>query len=95
MTRSIHVGTAPKININSVGGDLSIIGWDGEDLLAKADDDEARLEQKDGGINLFSGGDLSLRIPKGAFLLLQSAGGDVAIRGVIGDIELKEVGGDL
>ena len=95
MTRPIHVGTAPRINIGSVGGDLSIVGWDGEDLLVKADDDDARVENKNGEVSLSSAGDLSLRIPKAAYLLLQSADGDVAIRGVTGDIELKEVDGDL
>lgn len=95
MARSIHVGTSPKININSVSGDLSIIGWDGEDMLIKADDDEARVEQKDGEVHLSSEDDLSLRVPTGALLLLQSVDGDVAIRGVMGDIELKEVSGDL
>ena len=95
MSRSIHVGPSPKININSVSGDLSIIGWDGEDMLIKADDDEIRFEQKDGEVILSTDDDLSLRIPKGALLLLQSVDGDVAIRGVTGDIELKEVGGDL
>jgi hypothetical protein len=95
MTRPIHVGTTPRINISSVDGDLSIVGWDGEDLLIKADDDDARVEQKNGEVTLSSEGDVSLRIPKAATLLLQSAGGDVAIRGVVGDIELKEVDGDL
>ena len=95
MSRSIHVGPSPKININSVSGDLSIIGWDGEDMLIKADDDEVRFEQKDGEVILSTDDDLSLRIPKGASLLLQSVDGDLAIRGVTGDIELKEVGGDL
>ena len=95
MSRSIHVGTAPNINLHSVGGDLSIIGWEGEDLLIKADDEDTRVEQKNGEVSLSSGGDLSLRIPKAALLLLKSAGGDVAIRGVTGDLELKEIGGDL
>ncbi|MCI0549806.1 MAG: DUF4097 domain-containing protein [Anaerolineae bacterium] len=95
MSKSIHVGTSPKINIDSVGGDLSIIGWDGEDMLVKADDDEVRFEQKDGEVFLSTGNDLSLRIPKGALLLLKTVGGDTSIRGVMGDLEVKEVGGDL
>ena len=63
MSRSIHVGTSPRINVDSVGGDLSVIGWDGEDMLIKADDDEVRFEQKDGEVFLSTGDDLSLRIP--------------------------------
>lgn len=95
MSRSIHVGPSPRINIDAVGGDLSVIGWDGEDMLIKADDDEVRFEQKDGEVFLSSGDDLSLRIPKGSFLLLKTAGGDVSIRGLMGDLEVKEIGGDL
>lgn len=95
MSKSIHVGQSARITINSVDGDLSIVGWDGEDLLVKADDDEARVDQKNGEVTFSSEGDVSLRIPKAATLLLQAAGGDVAIRGVIGDIELRQVAGDL
>ena len=95
MSKSIHVGRTPKINIDSVGGDLSIIGWDGEDILVKADDDEIRLEQNGEHVSLSCDDDLSLRVPKEALLLLKTVGGDAAIRGVIGDIELKEVSGDL
>lgn len=95
MSKSIHVGKSPRINIDSVSGDLSVIGWDGEDLLIKADDDEMRIEQNGGNISLSCKDDLSLRVPKGSLLLLKTVGGDAAIRGVMGDIELKEVGGDL
>ena len=94
MARSIHVGSSPQIIINSVSGDLSIIGWDGEDMLIKSDE-EARVEQRNGAIHLSSDDDLFLRIPMGALLLLKTVDGDVAIRGVMGDIELKAVGGDL
>lgn len=95
MSRSIHVGKSPHIKIDSVGGDLSIIGWDGEDMLIKADADAVRFEQKDSEISLSCDDDLSLRIPKGASILLESVSGDTSIRGVMGDMELKEVSGDL
>ena len=96
MSRSIHIGKSPRIKIDSVGGDLSIIGWDGEDMLIKADADEVRFEHKDGEVvSLSCDDDLSLRIPKGAVLLLESVSGDTSIRGVMGDMELKEVSGDL
>ena len=95
MSRSVHVGPSPKINIDAVGGDLSVIGWDGEDMLIKADDDDVRFEQKSGEVFLSSGDDLSLRIPKGSVLLLRKASEDASIRGVMGDLEIKEVGGDL
>ena len=75
MSRSIHVGKSPRIKIHSVGGDLSIIGWDREDMRVNADEDEVRFEQKDGEVSLSCDDDLSLRIPKGTVLLLESVSG--------------------
>jgi len=95
MTRSIRVGKSPRIRIDSVGGDLSITGWDGEDMLIKADDDEVRFDQNEGEVSLSCDDDLSLRIPNGTFLAIATVGGDAAIRGVMGDIQLKEISGDL
>ncbi len=95
MSKSISVGNNPKIRLNEVGGDLSIVGWDGADLLIKADDDDTRVEQTGEAVSVSSGSDLSLRVPKGASLEIKSIGGDASIRGVLGGIEMKEVHGDL
>jgi len=45
MSKSLSVGNTPRIKIESVGGDVSVVGWDGADLLIKGDDDEIRFEQ--------------------------------------------------
>jgi hypothetical protein len=95
MSKSVFVGNTPKINLDKVGGDVSIVGWDGADLLIKADDDETRFEQTDGAVSVSCSGDLSLRVPKGAALAIKSIKGDASIRGVLGGIELKEIHGDL
>ena len=95
MSKSVFVGNTPKIMLDKIGGDLSIVGWDGADLLIKADDDNARLEQTDETVSVSCNNDLSLRIPKGASLAIKSIGGDASIRGVLGDIEIQESLGDL
>ena len=95
MSKSVFVGNTPKINLDKVGGDLSIVGWDGADLLIKADDENVRLEQTEGAVSVSCNSDLSLRIPKGAALAIKSIGGDASIRGVLGGIEIKEIHGDL
>lgn len=95
MTKTISAGLSPTIRIDSVGGDLSVVGWDGQDVLIKADDDEVRVEQNKDQVIISCDDDLSLRVPKGASLLIQSLSGDGAIRGLNGGIELKEVHGDL
>ena len=95
MSKSIFVGNTPKINLDKIGGDLSVVGWDGADLLIKADDDDARLEQTDETVSVSCNSDLSLRIPKGAVLTIKSIAGDASIRGVLGEIMIQEIHGDL
>lgn len=95
MSRTIRVGATPKIRLSLIGGDLSVVGWEGEDLLIRADDDEVHIEQHNGDITIGCDDDLSLRVPKGTVLLVETIDGDAAVRGVLGDIEVKEVSGDL
>lgn len=95
MSKSVFVGNNPRIRIESVGGDLSVVGWDGNDLLLKGDEDEIRFEQTGEVVSVFSSDDLSLRVPRGASLEFTMIGGDASIRGVVGGCELKEVAGDL
>ena len=73
MSKSVFVGNTPKINLDKVGGDLSIVGWDGADLLIKGDEGEIRFEQTEGSCFSFLWHDLSLRIPKGATLELSQS----------------------
>lgn len=95
MSKSYFVGSNPTIRIESVGGDLSVAGWDGSDVLVKGDEEEIRFEQTGETVSVFSSDDLSLRVPRGASLEFSMVGGDASIRGVLGGCELKEVGGDL
>jgi len=95
MSKSVFVGSTPKIKLDKIGGDISIVGWDGSDLLIKGDDDDLRFNQTGETVSVSSGSDLSLRIPKGASLEIKSIGGDASIRGVLGDIGIYEIHGDL
>lgn len=95
MSKTISAGKSPRIKVDSIGGDLSVVGWDGADILVRGDDDEVRLEQNGEEVLLSCDGDLSLRVPKGASFEFKSIGGDAAVRGVLGKIDLKEIGGDL
>jgi hypothetical protein len=95
MSKTISAGTSPKIRVETIDGDLSVVGWDGGDILIKGDDEDIRLEHSDNEVLLSCSGDLSLRIPKAASFEFSRIGGDASIRGVTGNIELKEVSGDL
>lgn len=94
MSRTISIGKSPKIKVDSIGGDLSVVGWDG-DILIKGDEEDISLEQGDGELTLSCGGDLTLRVPKASSFTFTNIGGDASIRGVQGGIDLQTIGGDL
>jgi hypothetical protein len=95
MARMISVGKSPKIIADSISGDVSVVGWEGSEILVKADDEEIRLEQNGDEIRFSCDDDISLRVPKASVLNFISIAGDAAIRGVSGDIQITEINGDL
>jgi hypothetical protein len=95
MSKTISAGTSPKIRVEAIAGDLSVVGWDGSDILIKGDDEDMHLEHTSDEVLLSCSGDLSLRVPKAASFDFLKIGGDASIRGVTGNIQLKEAGGDL
>ncbi len=95
MSRKLSVGASPKIIADAIGGDVSVVGWDGNEILIKADDNEMQLQQDGDEIRFSCDDDVSMRVPKASILLFTSISGDAAIRGVSGDIEIVSIDGDL
>jgi len=95
MAKMLSVGNSPKIIADSIGGDVSIVGWEGTEILIKADDDELTVEQNGDNIRFSCEDDLSIRVPKGSTLTFTSIRGDASMRGITGNIEIKEINGDL
>src|SRR5215212_2210947 len=97
MSRIISAGKTPKIRIESIDGDLSVVGWDGEDILIKTDEDELTLDEKqnENEVTFSCTDDVSLRIPRDASLFIERVGGDMALRGVLGSIKINEIDNDL
>lgn len=95
MSKTINAGRTPRIEIESVSGDLSLVGWEGDDILIKADSDVMNVKQDGDQVRVSCDDDLSIRVPKGASVLISKIDGDASIRGVMGEIELKDITGDL
>ncbi len=95
MSKTISAGRTPKIVIERIDGDLSLVGWEGDEILLKADEEELRVIQDGEQVTVSCSDDLSLRVPKAASIFIANIGGDASIRSLTGDIELKEIGGDL
>lgn len=95
MSKTISAGRTPKIIVERIDGDLSLVGWDGEDVLIKGDEEITSIKQNGDEIRVSCDDDLSIRAPKDSIILIQNVGGDASIRGILGGVELKEAGGDL
>ena len=83
MSRIISAGKTPRIKIDAIDGDLSVVGWDGEDILIKTDEDELTLQHNGEDVSFSCTDDVSLRIPRDASLFIERIGGDMALRGVM------------
>src|SRR5690349_4024981 len=95
MSRIISAGKTPSIKIEAIDGDLSVVGWDGEDVLIKTDEDELTLQQNGETVSFSCTDDVSLRVPRDASLSIERVGGDMALRGVLGSIKINEIDNDL
>jgi hypothetical protein len=95
MSRTISAGSTPNIRIGAIDGDLSVVGWDGEDILIKADENELTLESNGSDVSFSCTDDVSLRIPHDSSLSIERIGGDMALRGVMGSVQIGEIDNDL
>jgi hypothetical protein len=95
MSKIISAGKSPMIKVESIDGDLSVVGWDTEDILIKADEELLTVRQNGQEVTLSCTEDVSLRIPREASLFIKRIGGDASLRGVMGNIEIKEIDNDL
>ncbi len=95
MPHTISARQTNKITIEFVGGDLSLVGWEGEDILIKGNDDEIQFNQNGDTVSISCQDDLSLRAPKAASIFVRQVNGDASIRGTQGKIEIQDIEGDL
>jgi len=95
MSKRLSVGPQPSITIESVEGDLRLVGWDNDEILTKADEEAFSLQQNGDEISIACQDDLSLTVPKNSHVHILLAKGDMSIRGLAGDFEVDTVHGDV
>jgi hypothetical protein len=96
MSKRIALGPKPNIRIESVSGDLRLVGWENEEILLKSGDDQSLTVQQDGDlVSVFCRDDLSLNVPKDASLHIQSVDGDMSVRSLNGMLDVDTVNGDV
>ena len=96
MSKRIALGPKPQIRIESVSGDLRLVGWDNNEILLKPDDEEVlTVQQDDDLVSIICRDDLSLNVPQDASIHIQSVSGDMSVRSLAGELEVDTVNGDV
>jgi len=95
MTKRISVGSQPTIKIESVEGDLRLVGWDVDEILVRSDEEALALQQNGDEISITCQDDLALNVPKDSTVHIRTVNGDMSVRGLTGDFEAELVNGDV
>jgi hypothetical protein len=93
--QTIQIGAKAKINADSVPGDLQVVGWERNELVAKTDGSRLDINSRDEVTSVACDADLILYIPREASLMVDSIGGDADLRALAGPTVIDNVGGDL
>jgi len=93
--QTIQVGARSKINVASVPGDLQVVGWERNELMAKTDGGQLDITSSGEVSSVACDADLILYTPREASLIVESIGGDADLRALVGATEIENVGGDL
>ena len=91
-TQTISLGSNPVLDVERVGGDLVIEGWERSDLQAQGDN--IQIGRAGESFVISTGGDLILSVPRAAKLAISFVGGDLKLRNMNGSIDITFVGGD-
>jgi SHOCT-like domain len=96
MSKRIALGPEPHIKIETVDGDLRLVGWEDAELLAKTGDESNLTIQQDGDmVTVSCRDDLSLNVPQQASLHIQKVDGDMSVRSLTGTLDVDTVKGDV
>ena len=92
---TIQVSSKVKINIGNVPGDLQVVGWERNELMAKTDGSRLEISTAEGLVEIACDADLILYLPREAGLTADSIGGDADLRALSGRTRMDNIGGDL
>ncbi len=95
MSKRLTVGPEPKIKIESVEGDLRLVGWDNDEILAKTDEEALVLHQNGDEVSITCPANLALNVPKNSLVHILTVNGDMSVRRLVNEFEADAVHGDV
>jgi hypothetical protein len=91
----INTSLAPEVQIGNVNGDLQIKGWELPQVAIQADPQDLDVQEQEDTVRLSCRGDCEIRLPYGATVGIDSAGGDAQIKLIEEPLKIGIVQGDL
>ena len=92
----LSTGPAPVVLVETVAGDLHVMGWEQPEVLARTRSDRVlALDQQEGAVTLRCDADCVVRVPLDASLQVQHVSGDTRIKLLRGALTIGQVSGDL
>jgi len=95
MSLQHNVGPQPNIKIDSIDGDLRLVGWDNEDILEKNDEDSVSIQHSGEDFKITCQGSLSIHVPKNSKVHILTVNGDMSVRGLTGELDVDIINGDV
>ncbi len=92
--QSVETSLAPEVLIASVGGDLSVRGWNTPQVAAGGDVEGLTMDAHEDMVQLLCSGDLDVRLPAGAALKIENVGGDARLKLLEDGLSVGNIGGD-
>jgi hypothetical protein len=89
------VNAKVKVVLASVPGDLQVVGWERNEIMAKTDGSHLEQVNNGDGVKITCDADLILYLPRDASLGIDSISGDADIRALSGGTKINTLGGDL
>ena len=94
MSKRLAVTPNSKVKIDLIEGDLRLVGWDNDEILARADDEAVTLQQDGEEVSITCQDDLAINVPKNSAVHILTINGDLSVRGLAGEFEADMVNGD-
>ncbi len=95
MSERLSVGPDVQIKIEIVEGDLRLVGWDNDEILAKSDEDAVTLQQNEDEVTITCQDDLAINVPRNSKVHILTVNGDMSVRGLASEFEVDAINGDV
>jgi len=93
---SVETGPTPQVVITEVRGELKLIGWDRQEVLAyAANPEDIHMERQDDQVLLGCEGDCTIRLPRNANVRAGDIRGEMEVKQLHGELRIDRVQGNL